>query len=72
MGYTTFQPGTFATVPFVDAFGVSYDDLYFVGGQITSRLYAYTDSLSRNLKEVEPATGAIFQEHVAHPHETLF
>jgi stage V sporulation protein R len=24
------------------------------------------------LKEVEPATGAIFQEHVAHPHETLF
>jgi spore cortex formation protein SpoVR/YcgB (stage V sporulation) len=24
------------------------------------------------LKEVEPSTGAIFQEHVAHPHETLF
>ena len=24
------------------------------------------------LKEVEAATGAIFQEHVAHPHETLF
>ena len=36
--------------------------------QMVANLWGYAVVL----KEVEPATGAIFQEHVAHPHETLF
>jgi stage V sporulation protein R len=36
--------------------------------QMVANLWGYAVVL----KEVEPATGAIFQEHVAHPHETFF
>ena len=36
--------------------------------QMVANLWGYAVVL----KEVEPSTGAIFQEHVAHPHETLF
>jgi len=36
--------------------------------QMVANLWGYAVVL----KEVEPVTGAIFHEHVAHPHETLF